>query len=92
MKLLRILVFLSFATATVTDIDGNVYETNDTTQDIIRFIISIAAIYGAGVVSWFGGDFIANMIGIEKYAKHIGVVIMLLSLWIILTSMGFLGN
>ena len=90
MILLRILVFLSFATAT--DIDGNVYDTNDTTQDIVRFIISIAAIYGAGVVSWFGGDFIANMIGIEKYAKHIGVVIMLLSLWIILTSMGFLGN
>ncbi len=27
MKLLRILVFLSFATATFTDIDGNVYET-----------------------------------------------------------------
>ena len=27
MKLLRILLFLSFATATVTDIDGNVYET-----------------------------------------------------------------
>ena len=27
MKLLRILVFLSFATATVTDIDGNVYQT-----------------------------------------------------------------
>ena len=27
MKLLRILLILSFATATVTDIDGNVYET-----------------------------------------------------------------
>ena len=27
MKLIRILLFLSFATATVTNIDGNVYET-----------------------------------------------------------------